>query len=136
MSRYRAVQLYDLHLDQPVRVTLRHGTTHGTLTIEDKILDIHARTEGSRQIIDSIEFAGFIAGTSRPLAGWTVSTVEEKLPPLPREPGSVVAVDGKAAVLTGAVDEPDDIWFWADTLMGQPSPEQLQRADIIFVPQR
>lgn len=132
MSRYQQMQAYDASHGQEVKVVLRNSTTHGTMTIEDKIVDIHARGEGARQVIDSIEFDGFVAGVSRPLSGWMVESIERKLPPLPTKVGSAVLVDGRVAVLREDYDSQRREWIWARNAMVGPSEAQLDRADILY----
>lgn len=137
MSRYVKTTLETIGVGDTVRLT-EHFPKGSTVTYEGVVKEIR------RQFWTDPATGEEYAGRTATLRGVPYEhpsferiraveyvTVEKRLPDLPTTPGSVILVNGHAAVLRRVVDAPDGEWFYADSEVSTVGPSNLINAVVL-----
>lgn len=135
-KRYRIVNVHP-RTDTVVMAT---GPVDQVITEEVAPPDV-TRPSGEARRVEmrpvALRFAGDITMAVVPRGGWELVSLEAEQEDLPDTAGSIVLIDGRAAVLRNVayVEEPPQLdWCWADgpDAAEQPSEGELLGATILY----
>ena len=140
MPRYRKINEKQCSPGEVVRIVNEHTDSKTKITIEGPITEVI--TEAMPRIVQveyaartlmvpvGLKFEGGQVAALRERDGWRFVSLDVALPDLPTTEGSVVTVDGRAAILSTDA-EGEGIWLWADEFDVRVTDYSLEKAEII-----